>query len=1448
MSQSKTKGQGLKSNMNNSGIQTPVLTCKSFRGSDFVMCIQPLLGTPFNSDSPSASVDIEISAPLVLENLLPRPILFELASMNPSSPEKSGQIIGAAHIEPSRELHIHGVSQNLASIAIATGFDNSPDGLEGDGRRTKSIPIGDFQLRLPTLGRVMAKTGKADTFPVSLEHEQTLTTRRIRFFSKYWIRNRSDTDLYFSSRNSLRESHSSSARVYLRRKPPGSKADSFVCFTGRWLSFQHPGSEENSWVNFSTEVSEIDKPLIIGFDGLSLLVNVRPARGKFQRSLIVTIYNSVWLENCTESFLEWCQPAAINRNGIALSSKVHQIGPKARVAMHWDYKSQKKAVCLRLVESDGSSEWIWSPAVGVEGLEGEFAAKMYRPKRHEQYIARVVVSYLGSGVSTVVVHPEDRTKPPYRIINRCVSRAIAFRQTGAGETHPWLVRAGKTTRYSWDDPQAPVKSRSLMVEVLDGLQDPRLNRSGQSSTSGSNESQGIKGVRYPKFELNIDMVCDSVPFSQSHRFDPELVVSVEVKGPTKVVTFFDKIAQEEGTLEYDRNNSPSTTSANVTPNPISASPSGKGNLDVEIYINALGISFVESKPAELAYLVVTGLHMRLDRLDGQQLLLCEIQDLQLDNQLPRSTWPVVLWSPPAFESNTSAQRGSSSSRDGGNMTRKPFFQLTVEGPHPSLDEGIRSYRGVFVALQQLQIAADEDFVLRVWLFVTSLIDSAVGSNKEEDEDFTGNDGWERELQVETLHDFRQGPRKDNNALLDRLYVERIELCPLKITVSFASSRTLSAAERIRGFRSLIRTVVAVLGNVENAEFRFNALELDHVFDTISHFRSLIAEYYISQGSNQKMVLLASNSLIGNPSQLFDSIAIGTRDFFVEPANAKGSADFIAGIGRGSSSLLTNTVGGLVGSIGSIPRTVAQGLESAVGDKEYLAERESIRGGRARGVSSPAEGLLTGALSFGHGIASGAAGLLKHPMEGAAKEGTSGFIKGLGKGFIGGVLKPITGALDLIAEPAAGIRSMMVSDKHRGFAEPARPPRAFTGIGNDKMVTYDLRLSLGQTILSLINHRNDNSKEQLQSWIHLAPVPSTASPQDIVRLLWENLRRSMRSSRFQADFVKDARGNPQKVKKIRVGLITNERLIISSLDGNVLQYFSLSDILDTRVSGEAKHRFILSIGVRSGRSNSSNFGTVWNKVHCGTVSSRDELNQFLRKAMRSAKTVPGAPSSDSKRTTIPSQEPLMLEFSRSTSGNPPTAVVNTGNFIQTRKQDSNTADMKCPSLDASSNEDDGEATHSLGESGPQSILSVEREIAAHLESPSTRDPSAVRSVRIILVNATGEALNLVHSSLDSGQWTHEPPKQLNANEVCSVEADTAANRALDVSGLFSLSFVSSRDSSVLSMEDIFVIRFLNPLLAENTFSIYSPLGYTSSRTGYEKGAHGCSVITLNRVRE
>lgn len=1485
---SKTEANS-KGGLDTDNIIAPVLVCRSeTRQKVFCLSLQPKIDPNFDNQILGSKdipgwVDVHLQAPLVLENFLPRPLFFRLATIGISGRMGRNRVIAEGLVEPLRKFHVHTIGAGLATVAMAVGMDNNPrvstKQLQANNQVHVGRNVGEYHQKLPSLKEISTGTGRYTPFKLKLEHLQTVGTRYVRLFCEFWIRNRSDTDVFFRDREYSGEiSENANPKVFLRACPPGKIGESFICFSGPWLSFQRADATKNVWTNMGTEVSEVDKPLTINLDGLSLIMDVRPARGRFQRALVVTIRNAAWLENRTGFVLQWCQPAALNPHGIALLSKVHTVQAGAWRAAHWDFHSQKKAICLRRASDNESSEWIWSRPVVVDGVEGEFAAKMYRPKRHEQYIARVVISRIGNGVSAIVVHKEDRNTPPYRIINHCNNRSIAFRQTGVNETHPWLVRPGKSTRYSWDDPQAPVKHRSLIVEVIEVSREctfpsePRVSPPDGKFLDSSPSipdildvgpqtlpgSKNEKEVRYPKFNLNIDIVQKNVQLSHSKKFMPQLKVSVHVDGPTKVVTFSDgsRSMMSKGIKAADLEKGEAGNSHMAKENLGHERSKGGKNLDFEVLVKGFGVSFVESSPAELAYLSITGVHIRLDRFDGQQLLTCEIQDLQLDNQLVSCAWPVVLWSPPpSSPATTSLPPGRPPFPNARQKVRKPFFQLTVDGPYPYLRKGIGTFRGIFIAVQQLQVAADEDFVYRVWLFVVSLME-AVGGSKRKEEALDGKDGLEVGLpfltssSLSNKEDGNNGTNDRNDVLLNRIYVEHLELCPLKLSISFTSSRTSTAAEHIGGFRSLIRTLLAVLGNVENAEFRFNALELQHVFGSASHFRSLIVEFYLAQCSNQRMVLLASNSLIGNPSALFDSIAIGTRDFFVEPANAKGSADFIASIGRGSSSLLTNTVGGLVGSLGAIPRAVAQGLETAVGDREYLAERDSIRGGRARIVSSPAQGLFTGALSFGHGIASGAAGLIRDPIQGASEDGPSGFIKGLGKGFIGGVLKPITGALDLIAEPAAGFHSMMVSERNKDSAEPVRPPRAFIGLSGDRMTSYDLRSSLGQAVLKLIYRgEDDHGTERLLSWTYLIPIHSSASEQDVILFLWALLRRSTRSSHFQGKYLLDAQGNAQRAEKMRLGLVTNKRIILTSLDGHLLWQYPLVDIVDTQVSVEAKDYLI--VGVRPvGHNVSAVVAPTWKKVHCGSMASRDEMNKSLRNALEKVRAELNTINYNSAYGQWNTLKKNMISDHRRDAS---VEMIDMSNLDNLETKEGNMTEMKAVHQDASVDGRRGVFTDMKlpGRADTKDNIShgaiyddgLAQQVAVLMNVHPKYEIGVVRSVRLLIVNDTKSDFIRVESSIESGRWIKEAPSVMESKTVTLVEADGTTNRIKDVSGSVVLRIESSINKEGLNLLGI---KFINPLLAANAYAIQCPLGYTAGYAGGEKGDHAVTVVTVREV--
>jgi len=69
-----------------------------------------------------------------------------------------------------------------------------------------------------------------------------------------------------------------------------------------------------------------------------------------------------------------------------------------------------------------------------------------------------------------------------------------------------------------------------------------------------------------------------------------------------------------------------------------------------------------------------------------------------------------------------------------------------------------------------------------------------------------------------------------------------------------------------------------------------------------------------------------------------------------------------------------------------------------------------------------------------------------PIEGAQNEGIQGFVKGIGQGFTGLALKPLTGVIDVVSKTAEGIRNTSAYFDDKPNEKRERSIRAFYNTG------------------------------------------------------------------------------------------------------------------------------------------------------------------------------------------------------------------------------------------------------------------------------------------------------------------------------------------------------------------------------------------------------------------
>eukprot|EP00177_Eucheuma_denticulatum_P002510 GFKZ01004506.1.p1 GENE.GFKZ01004506.1~~GFKZ01004506.1.p1 ORF type:complete len:3963 (-),score=461.04 GFKZ01004506.1:365-12253(-) len=1305
------------------------IRCRSTQGgsTDFCFAITSQCLEPWHSQGRESCqwVDIVGRAPIVFCNNLPRTLSYRVVQRDPSAevrPEAEQQVkgivIAAGTIQPLKQTHLHLSEQKWKTTFLSLAYDNCT-GLHaethslGHSQGTEESTPARFgpevsfeeissrkaQIVLPSGEISVNGKGQPRQEFRAVVSSKPASNLKFHISAGFWIRNRSDTSLVICSRNSFYGT--GSQPLHLRACPPQQLPDDFVCLEGPYLSVSVPRTEksgedlldQSGWWTSPSILEDIEKPIAVGLRGLSLEIEVNPCELSTDTS-IVTIRNHSWICNCSSSTLQWCQTSALDSSGNCVTKLVKTLSPGEFHGIHWERKTSYEAVHLRIAEGNGHSDWIWSPAIPLNiGHSRELPAKMYRPKTHEQYIARVASKEMAGGSTALVIYGEDRQNPPYRIVNLCRYRAIAFSQVGSRE-FPWLVRAGKTTRYSWDNPLAAPGERLLKIRILEPDELLPKQRDDQLASS----SQSVPSHRHDKCDLNIDVVCDRA-LVLSASYDPAVVISISVDRATKIVTFCEEdknghLLLRNSTTQLSREESVDTpvpvlgwddignsssvggpkisgfdketsvTSAKVSDYPTkpdiveARNPTKKHsrtiNTDAAVFLNSIGISVITTEPCELMYISWKDVHLNYESIGNLESLALHVSSVQIDNQLERTPYPVLMW--------TSTLENSGNHGVNGNETALPKA-LALEIHRTVTDEDILMIKSCQAAIRPFSVCFEDEFVSKALGFLS---DTAIMGRKQTSNFLKAPDGdyheFEKLSRGTSKNEFTgsRGSRLQGVPASKRIYVHSFKVH--KTALRLTSSGSGSAVAKAAGINSSAKALVALVLNVENCEFLFPLLHVENIFDSLHHFAILVKEYYVSQARNQRMKLLASNSLVGNPAALFDAVGTGARDFFVEPGRAKGGADFIASVGRGSKSLFANTVGGLVQSVGSIPRAVSSGLEKAVGDNDYLAERERIRGsnvpGSHRGSSAKnsAQGLATGAISFAHGISSGVTGFIKEPVQGARQGGAGGLLKGIGRAFIGGVAKPVAGAIDLVAEPAVGL-SRQIADAEQSsyagndrFIVPERPPRAFRG-RNQRLDSFDMRYSLGVCLYKAVQFVSGVSYDgELLDWVELSGRNGRrdAGSEVWVWNIMQRYSRAMPGSKRQVRSEKTPSSSRAEYgirpEKVRVALVTMTAVVVATLDCKLVTSIPLWKDCLYDIYGKGKEVY-MRVTLRSG-SNSGGKGEVssllsgahslisapWDaptvgqrvkpkigewlreEIPCGSAEARDELITTLKDVM------------------------------------------------------------------------------------------------------------------------------------------------------------------------------------------------------------------------------------------
>lgn len=147
-------------------------------------------------------------------------------------------------------------------------------------------------------------------------------------------------------------------------------------------------------------------------------------------------------------------------------------------------------------------------------------------------------------------------------------------------------------------------------------------------------------------------------------------------------------------------------------------------------------------------------------------------------------------------------------------------------------------------------------------------------------------------------------------------------------------------------------------NIEEAHITLKGITLSNSYETVEGVVGKLVIHYKRNFFNEVYKIFGSLNIIGNPMGLFNNITTGLTDLIARPVEGavQGPFELGKGIVSGTHSLVSHTVGGVVGSFSQITQSLSNGLTILCFDRYYEQIRDRER-------MNPPSGMLNG---FGQG--------------------------------------------------------------------------------------------------------------------------------------------------------------------------------------------------------------------------------------------------------------------------------------------------------------------------------------------------------------------------------------------------------------------------------------------------------------------------------------------------
>ena len=678
-------------------------------------------------------------------------------------------------------------------------------------------------------------------------------------------------------------------------------------------------------------------------------VSVSEGEGKYKLTKVVTVAPRYIIKNKLSEEVNIREPG---------SSEVMTVKQGDLLPLHFLRQVSEKQLCLCFTGVNNQ----WSSPFNISNV-GTVHVKLAKAGQRQKLVRVEVIME----AATIFLHLSFETKHwPFSMRNESDTEFMFF------QINPNVAEDEEDRGSGWKPIRYRLPPRSIMPYAWD--YPAAKNKELVIMANG-------KDRRVKLAEIG-NLIPMKIPISKGSSQQKTIEINIAAEGPTQTLMLSNYKQSKSLYKQKSATASQSSVATGFEVKEVDTDVTFKAQLRLA----GIGVSLVNQNLKELLYFTLRELELKYSESKLYQTFNATIKWIQIDNQLYGGIFPILLY--PSVVPKT-----------GKEMEAHPIFHAMVTRVKDD-SYGVLYIKYATLLLQQMTLEIDEDFIFAML-------------------DFTKVPGasWSEEGEGKLCDEDLDIPEPQQEEQGQDVYFELLHLQPMQLDLSFVRTERINAEDTMQTSNPLmffVNIMTMSIGNVNDAPLRFNALMIENARVSVPALVANIRSHYTQECIRQIHIVLGSADFLGNPVGLFNNVSSGVADIFYEPYQGLVMTDrpqeLGIGIAKGASSFVKKSVFGFSDSMAKFTGSMSKGLAAATLDKEYQDQR---RMSKSRNRPKHAlYGVTSGGNAFASSMASGIGGLARHPMEGAEKEGLQGFVKGVGKGFLGLATKPAIGAFDL----------------------------------------------------------------------------------------------------------------------------------------------------------------------------------------------------------------------------------------------------------------------------------------------------------------------------------------------------------------------------------------------------------------------------------------------------